>query len=110
MVHYRAAVCNSVQIMSCAAHTTTPKKHLSTFLADRFVLRFLFFTFAAMATTVRLRTLISKSAQWVVIRLWDYPIHTEKSNGPGPNHIGGKRERERETPTNGNLVNAPVNL
>lgn len=56
-----------------------------TFSSHRFIL--FFFYFAAMATTICLRTLITKSAQWVVIRLWDYPIHTEKSNRPRPNHI-----------------------
>lgn len=55
-------------------------------ITHRFILSFFFFSFAAMATTICLRTLISKSAQWVVIRLWDYPIHTEKSNRPEPSH------------------------
>ena len=40
---------------------------------------------ATMVTTVCIRTLITKSAHWVVIRLWDYPIHIEKSHkGLGP--------------------------
>lgn len=38
----------------------------------------------AMATTICLRTLITKSPQWVIIRLGDYPIHTEKSNRLDP--------------------------
>lgn len=46
-----------------------------------------------MATTICLRTLITKSAQWVVIRLWDYSIHMEKSNRHGP----GDREINADT-------------
>lgn len=38
----------------------------------------------AMATTICLGTLITKSPQWVIIRLGDYPIHTEKSNRLDP--------------------------
>lgn len=37
-----------------------------------------------MATTICLGTLITKSLQWVIIRLGDYPIHTEKSNRLDP--------------------------
>lgn len=58
------------------------------------------FEFAAMATTVCLRTLITKSAQWVVIRLWDYPIHREKSNRHGPSD----REREIHADTHNDCV------
>lgn len=39
-----------------------------------------------MATTICFWTLITKSAQWVIIRLGDYPIHMEKSNMLWPNH------------------------
>lgn len=69
-----------INSMQYPTHTAT-----HTFSSHRFIL-FFFFYLAAMATTICLRTLISKSAQWVVIRLWDYPIHTEKSNRPRPNH------------------------
>lgn len=44
----------------------------------RFIFYFFIFNFAAMATTICLRTLNAKSAQWFITRLWDYPIHTEK--------------------------------
>lgn len=42
------------------------------------------FSSFAMATTICLGTLITKSPQWVIIRLGDYPIHTEKSNRLDP--------------------------
>lgn len=77
-------LCATVYIMSSSIHTHT--KNPCILITHRFILSFFFFSFTAMATTICLRTLISKSAQWVVIRLWDYPIRTEKSNRPEPNH------------------------
>lgn len=88
-MHVTARLGATACIMSSSQHTHTHnRKHTRSCHTQRetaFILFCFFFNFAAMATTICLRTLITKSAQWVVIRLWDYPIHAEKSNRPGPN-------------------------